>query len=220
MINLVATDDVDATEAAIDKLANKITQESKQLNAMLGCYETRIDLGVALGQSSSTLNSLLSRISGVFAPAVHALHSSRFTIVLPVSTPLTDLPDDIMELDHEFALCLEVEASKGTTEPTLLHPQPSENDDSDEVFRQQLMDGLTFTSEDRAVVEEVTRGQNTNIEWFKQRMGGITSTQTEDIRKFSAPDSRISAERLVTTCLSKRCQHMKNVTRPNQRALR
>ena len=30
---------------------------------MPGCYETRIDLDVALGQSSSTLNSLLSRIS-------------------------------------------------------------------------------------------------------------------------------------------------------------
>ena len=56
------------------------------------------------------------------------------------------------------------------------------------------MDGLTLSSEDREVVEEVTRGQNTNIEWFKQRMGAITSTQTEDIRKFSAADSRISAE--------------------------
>ena len=29
---------------------------------MSGCYETRIDLDVALGQSSSTMNSLLSRI--------------------------------------------------------------------------------------------------------------------------------------------------------------
>ena len=67
VINLVATDDDDATEAARDKLATKITQESKQLNGMLGCYETRIDLGIALGQSSSTLNSLLSRIS-------HKLH--------------------------------------------------------------------------------------------------------------------------------------------------
>ena len=67
MINLVATDDDDATEAAIDKLATKITQESKQVNGMPGCYETRIDLDVALGQSSSTLNSLLSRIS-------HKLH--------------------------------------------------------------------------------------------------------------------------------------------------
>ena len=45
-----------------------------------------------------------------------------------------------------------------------------------------------IASEDREVVEEVTRGQNTNIEWFNQRMGAITSTQTEDIRKFSAPD--------------------------------
>ena len=67
VINLVATDDDDATEAVIDKLATKITQESKHLNGMSGRYETRIDLDVALGQSSSTLNSLLSRIS-------HKLH--------------------------------------------------------------------------------------------------------------------------------------------------
>ena len=137
-----------------------------------------------------------SHIPGVFAPAVHALHSSRFTILLPVSAPLTDLPDHVMELDHELAPCLEVEASKGTPEPMLLHHQlqVSEHDVSDEVVRQQIMDGLTLSSEDREVVEEVTRGQNTNIEWFKQRMGAITSTQTEDIRKFSAADSRISAE--------------------------
>ena len=188
-----------------------------------------------------------SHIPGVFAPAVHALHSSRFNIQLPVSTPLTDLPDGYMELDHELVLCLEVEASKGTTEPMLLHPQPSENDVSNEVVRQQIMDGLTLSSEDSEVVEVASRGQNTNIEWwfkqrmgaitsrasggrgdkgtgniewFKQRMGAITSTQTENIRKFSAPDSRISAERLVTTCLSKQCQHMKNVPRPNQHALK
>ena len=67
VINLVATDDDDATDAAIDKLATKITQESKQLNSMSERYETRIDLDVALGQTSSTLNSLLSRIS-------HKLH--------------------------------------------------------------------------------------------------------------------------------------------------
>ena len=104
-----------------------------------------------------------SHIPGVFAPAVHALHSSIFNIQLPVSTPLTDLPDDIMEPDHELAPCLEVEASKGTPEPTLLHPQPSEHEVSDEVVRQQIMDGLTLSSEDREVVEEATRGQNTNI---------------------------------------------------------
>ena len=49
-----------------------------------------------------------SHIPAVFAPAVHALHSSRFNIQLPVSAPLTDLPDDIMELDHELAPCVEV----------------------------------------------------------------------------------------------------------------
>ena len=41
-----------------------------------------------------------------------------------------------------------VEASKGTPEPMLLHPQPSEHDVSDEVVRQQIMDGLTLSSED------------------------------------------------------------------------
>ena len=38
VINLVATDDDDATEAAIDKIATKITQESKQLNGIPECY--------------------------------------------------------------------------------------------------------------------------------------------------------------------------------------
>ena len=65
-----------------------------------------------------------------------------------------------MEPDHELVLCLAVEASKGTPEPMLLHPQPSEHD---EVVRQQLIDGLSFTSEDRAVVEEVTRGQTQTL---------------------------------------------------------
>ena len=91
-----------------------------------------------------------------------------------------------------------VEPSKCTTAPMLLRPdlQPSEHD----VSRSSAEHDLIFTSEDRAVVEEVTRGQN--IEWFKQRMGAITSTltQTENIRKFSAPDRRIAAERLVRTC--------------------
>ena len=58
---------IDATEAAIDTIATKITQESKQLNGMHGCYETSIDLDVARGQSRSTLKYLLSRIS-------HKLH--------------------------------------------------------------------------------------------------------------------------------------------------
>ena len=66
--NLVATDDDDPTETAKDTIASRVTQESKQLNGMPGCSETilynyRIALDVALGQNSSTLKYLLSRIS-------------------------------------------------------------------------------------------------------------------------------------------------------------
>ena len=48
VINLVATYDDDPTETAVDTIASRVTQESKQLNGMPGCYETGIALYVAL----------------------------------------------------------------------------------------------------------------------------------------------------------------------------
>ena len=63
LINLVASEEDEATEASIDKIAIKIAQESKQLSGMRGSYQTRIDLDAALDEVSPTLTSLLSRIS-------------------------------------------------------------------------------------------------------------------------------------------------------------
>ena len=63
LINLVASEEDETTEASIDRIAIKIAQESKQLSGMRGSYQTRIDFDAALDEVSPTLTALLSRIS-------------------------------------------------------------------------------------------------------------------------------------------------------------
>ena len=60
-----------------------------------------------------------------------------------------------------------------------------------------------MTEEDRQEVERSMCGQNTNAEWFRQRMGSITASQRNEISRLNRPKSRISKERLVKQVLGR-----------------
>ncbi len=58
-----------------------------------------------------------------------------------------------------------------------------------------------MTSNERAQVEEITRGQSSNVEWHRQRMGSITSTSMNRIHRFTTQDTKIKASSLIKTSL-------------------
>ncbi|KAI8509486.1 hypothetical protein Bbelb_133340 [Branchiostoma belcheri] len=135
---------------------------------------------------------------GIILPAVNALHASRFGPIKGSKGPVA-LPDKVCELDASLAPAAFCEVSTGPPLPPLpvaLHPQVRDKNNIED-FR--------FTDQECHLVEQATRGQSKNVQWYKQRMGAITSSVAFDISQSYLPHSRASKNRLANGCLHADC---------------
>ena len=79
----------------------------------------------------------------------------------------------------------------------------------------------SYTSEDINRIERMTRGQRSNLQWFKKRMGCISSTLFRDVTILMGPRSRINKERIVKRVIGKEFYMLNKIPPlPNKEPLR
>lgn len=153
---------------------------------------------------------------GDFVPAVHALQPHRFrkdAQEKPFTTHI--LPDIVYENDHLLAPAFQITAKQYPL-PIALLPRPS-SEDSLLQCTINFMDQIVYSEDDRREIEKITRNQSDNIEWYKQRMGSITTTQVRDIVAWTEK-GKINVHRLIEKSLSGFAQHLQHAPKPMNQA--
>ena len=185
----------------------------KQMDEPL-TYEEAVQLRLGLICATSSL--------GFFVPAIHALHASRFKLP-PYHPPLQPTLNDVFnEQAPELAPSTEVILDSSMPQPLAGQLDLSLKDQNvkNRVVREGIMNSIRFSRQDRRDIERGTRGQKVNIVWYHQRMGSITSCQIDEIHRSSLPGSRISTDRLASTCIGKRYKYMVAPPRTNKAPLK
>ncbi|XP_064646745.1 uncharacterized protein LOC135499736 [Lineus longissimus] len=124
---------------------------------------------------------------GQHVPAVNVLTPENFSDSRnPTPPPLTVLPDKADALDPAI-LPARVETVKTKPLPIALHQ------------------GLNFSFSDdaRAEIEDITKGQSNNVEWFKQKMGSLGGSIAGQVLRHER-GAKISTERLVNQVMGYR----------------
>ena len=144
---------------------------------------------------------------GIYVPAVHVLSRGNFPIgPVPPPNATTSLPDS-MSQDDPRLLPVDLEEVESLPLPIALRgPNISQS--------------VLLSDEDRSSVEKATRGQSTNVEWFRQRMGSITASSMAAVCRACQPKSRADKGRLADRILSLHLSHMREPKLPNKDSLK
>ena len=76
-----------------------------------------------------------------------------------------------------------------------------------------------YSKIDGKMIEEVTRGQNQNVEWYQQSRGSLTSSEFSRIQRFVQGGTRISGDILLRDVLGEEKRHMGKPRRSNVSSL-
>jgi hypothetical protein len=157
---------------------------------------------------------------GKIVPAVTALHPSRFGEIEMGCAP-TMLKDKINEFDASLLPARVYEVATGPPLPLSINPALTKPIDIDcTVQRQSLMDSVHMNILECQLIEQATRGQSQNKEWYQQRMGAITSSVANDIVKLYSKIPGPSYNKMANKCLGKEFLHMKDPSVSNIKPLR
>ncbi len=158
---------------------------------------------------------------GVHVPAVHALQPARFredTVCPPV---VNTLKDRFLELDADIVPAAEITVESQPTPVAFIpcHNFHSTHDIGYEEEKTSFLRKLDYSETERVDIEMMTRGQNEVMDWYKQRMGSVTSSISYQVKRLMA-GARILPERLVDQCMGYKHRHLTKPPRPGRESLK
>ena len=163
-----------------------------------------------------------SHTIGKEIPLCHALHPRRFHAEQQVAC-VTSLPQAASELDQSIAIAAACEVRTSATLP--IADLPYLKDITDEILqslegRQRIVDKLVFSPSECNLIEDRTRGQNNNLEWYNQHRGSITASGSDEIYRVCIGKSKANTSRLSNKCLAIRWAKLKRLPRCNKSSLK
>lgn len=159
---------------------------------------------------------------GVTIPAVHALQPNLYQTA-PPSPPFAaqTMPPILNELSHYIVPNSEVSVHSKPTPVALYNEYKTilSSSDVSQEAKERFINSLQYNAEDLIHIEEITRGQSLNIEWYKQRMGSVTSSVFGEVRRFM-DGHKISASRLIKSCIGLQNKNLSVPPKPKKAALK
>ena len=186
--------EVDEQKAA--KVPRFRLQRDKHSSAMA------LDCNEVAELRSKLLNATVGE--GCCIPAVHALTGNRFSSTSAVYTPTLAMPDYAMDLENsEIVYSEEIEVNDYPTPVALLchMSMPTVNSPGFQEEKERFIASVTYPQSLLDRIPELTLGQSSNIEWFRQRMGSLTASRFGSVSRF------MSSGRVFPTAILQQIQN-------------
>ena len=130
-------------------------------------------------------------------PVVNIVDLNRFrpNPIPPVSS-CEILPDKCQEFDIPYSYQLDVTTLPLSIPKLATSVFSSVDDDGYEQEKNRFLSSLHFSETDRLRIEDITKGQSDNAEWYEQRKGCITGSKVNRIVSF-VENGRAKADTIV-----------------------
>lgn len=161
---------------------------------------------------------------GVHVPAVYALNPTRFQATSVRSpAPISKLPEICSYLSPYIAVGREVCVEAKPLPICFIRQYADavpENSPTMEDQKYMLYESIRYSSLDINVIEEITRGQSTNLDWYLQRLGCVTSSKAWRVARFMGGNSRISLDKLIRSVMGYEYHTLTVVPKPRVPSLK